>query len=99
MTFASLLVVSFAMFAIGVFGVLARRHVIAVLLAVELMFNAVNLAVISAAWAHGWLQGVVLVFFTIAVTVAEVAVGLALFLLAHRVRRTTTLDDLSALRG
>ncbi len=99
MTLERLLVVSFAMFSIGVFGVLARRHVIAVLLAVELMFNAVNLAIASAAWAHGWLHGVVLVLFAIAVTVSEVAVGLALLLLAHRVRKTVVFDDLSSLRG
>ncbi len=99
MTLERLLLLSFAMFSIGVFGVLARRHVIAVLLAVELMFNAVNLAVVSAAWSRGSLHGVVLVFFGIAITVAEVAVGLALFLLANRVRKTTALDDLSTLRG
>lgn len=99
MTLERLLLLSFAMFSIGVFGVLARRHVIAVLLSVELMFNAVNLAVVAAAWSRGSLNGVVLVFFGIAITVAEIAVGLALVLLANRVRKTTTLDDLSTLRG
>ena len=99
MTLERLLLLSFAMFSIGVFGVLARRHVIAVLLSVELMFNAVNLAVVAAAWSRGSIHGVVLVFFGIAITVAEVAVGLALVLLANRVRKTTSLDDLSTLRG
>lgn len=99
MTLPRLLLLAFAMFAIGTFGVLVRRHVIAVLLSVELMFNAANLALVSAAWAHGALQGVAVVFFAIAVTVAEVAVGLALFVLAHRLRGTNRLDDLDALRG
>ncbi len=99
MTPGRLLLLSFAVFSVGVFGVLARRHAIAVLLSLELMFNAANLAILSVAWARGLAQGTVLVLFGIAVTVAEVAVGLALFLLAERVRRTATLDDLSLLRG
>mgnify|MGYP003497651711 FL=1 len=99
MTLARLLMLSFVVFSIGLFGVLARRHVIAVMLSIELMFNSINLAILSVAWAHGWLSGVLLVLFGIAVTVAEVAVGLSLFLLAERVRRTTSVDDLSMLKG
>ena len=99
MTLARLLMLSFVVFSIGLFGVLARRHVIAVMLSIELMFNSINLAILSVAWAHGWLSGVLLVLFGIAVTVAEVAVGLSLFLLAERVRRTTSVDDLSTLKG
>jgi len=99
MTLAHLLLVASALFAIGLFGLLARRHVIGVLLSIELMFNAVNLAIVSVAWSRGALAGVVLVLFGIAITVAEVAVGLALVLLAHRVRKTTILDDLSDLAG
>ena len=94
-----LLLLSFVIFCIGLFGVLARRHVIAILLALELMFNSVNLAILSVAWAHGWLTGVLLVLFGIAITVAEVSVGLSLFLLAERVRKTTCADDLSLLKG
>jgi len=99
MTPANLLLVASAVFAIGLYGVLARRHVIGVLLSIELMFNAVNLAVVSIAWSRGLLAGVVLVLFGIAITVAEIAVGLALVLLASRVRKTAILDDLSELRG
>lgn len=99
MTLAHLLWVAAALFAIGLFGVLARRHAIGVLLSIELMFNAVNLAIVSIAWSRGLLAGVVLVLFGIAITVAEIAVGLALVLLASRVRKTTVLDELSDLRG
>ena len=99
MTLGRLLLLSFSIFSIGLFGVLARRHVIAVLLSIELMFNAANIAILAAAWAHGWLAGSVLVLFGIAITVAEVAVGLSLFLLAERIRRTTTLDDFSSMEG
>ena len=99
MTLGNLLILAFVVFSIGLYGVLARRHVIAVMLSIELMFNAANLAIASIAWARGLLSGVVLVLFGIAITVAEVAVGLALFLLAERVRRTSNLDDLSSLKG
>ena len=99
MTLEKLLLLSFVIFAIGLFGVLARRHIVALLLSLELMFNAVNLAIVAVAWAHGWLAGVVLVLFGIAITVAEVGVGLSLFLLAERIRRTTRTDDLSLLKG
>jgi len=98
-TLERLLVLAFVVFAIGLFGVLARRHVIAVLLSLELMFNSVNLAILAVAWQHGWLEGVILVLFGIAITVAEVAVGLSLFLLAERVCDTVNVDDLSRLRG
>jgi NADH:ubiquinone oxidoreductase subunit K len=99
MTPAHLLLVAAAVFAIGLYGVLARRHVIGVLLSIELMFNAVNLAIVSISWSRGLLAGVVLVLFGIAITVAEIAVGLALVLLASRVRKSVILDDLSELRG
>jgi NADH-quinone oxidoreductase subunit K len=98
-TLEKLLILSFVIFSIGLFGVMARRHIVALLLSLELMFNSVNLAIISFAWAHGWLEGVVVVLFGIAITVAEVAVGLSLFLLAERIRRTTQTDDLSLLKG
>jgi len=94
-----LLLLSFLIFSIGLFGVLSRRHIVALLLSLELMFNSINLAIISVAWAHGWLAGVVVVLFGIAITVAEVAVGLSLFLLAERIRKTTQTDDLSLLKG
>ena len=99
MTLERMLILSFLIFSIGLFGVLARRHVIGLLLSLELMFNAVNLAILSVAWSQGWLSGAILVLFGIAITVAEVAVGLSLFLLAERIRKTTRLDDLSELRG
>jgi NADH:ubiquinone oxidoreductase subunit K len=99
MTLSNVLLVAAALFSIGLFGVLARRHAIGVLLSIELMFNAVNLAIVAVAWSRGLLAGVVLVLFGIAITVAEVAVGLALVLLAHRARKTTVLDDLSDLAG
>ena len=98
MTPARLLVLSFLLFSIGLYGVLARRHLVGMLLSLELMFNAGNLAAMAVAWGYGRAAGILLAFFGIAVTVAEVALGLALFLLVDRIRRTTTPDDLSLLR-
>jgi len=99
MMLEKLLLLSFLVFSIGLFGVLSRRHIVALLLSLELMFNSINLAILAVAWAHGWLAGVVIVLFGIAITVAEVAVGLSLFLLAERIRKTTQTDDLSLLKG
>jgi NADH-quinone oxidoreductase subunit K len=98
-TLSHLLVLAAAVLAIGLYGVLSRRHLIGVLLSIELMFNAVNLAIVSIAWSRGLLAGVVLVLFGIAITVAEIAVGLALVLLASRVSKSVVLDDLSELKG
>jgi NADH-quinone oxidoreductase subunit K len=99
MTLANVVLVAAALFAIGLFGALARRHAIGVLLSIELMFNAVNLAIVAFAWSRGLLAGVVLVMFGIAITVAEIAVGLALVLLAWRTGKSVILDDLSELKG
>src|SRR5205807_979946 len=63
-------------FAIGLFGVLTRRNAIGILLGIELMLNAVNINLVAFARFHGDLRGLVFTLFTIAITVAEVAVGL-----------------------
>jgi len=99
MSLTAVLYLALAMFSLGLYGVLARRHVVAVLLSIELMFNAANLAIAALSWSRGLLSGVVLVLFSIAITVAEVAVGLSLVLLAARRGNTTVLDDLSELKG
>jgi NADH-quinone oxidoreductase subunit K len=86
-------------FAIGLFGVLTRRNAIGILLGIELMLNAVNINLIAFASFGGTLVGVVFALFTIAITVAEVAVGLAIVIMIFRVRRTVEADHLDLLRG
>ena len=86
-------------FAIGLFGVLTRRNAIGILLGIELMFNAVNINLVAFARFHGDLLGLVFTLFTIAITVAEVAVGLAIVIVIFRVRRTVEADRLDLLRG
>ena len=86
-------------FAIGLFGVLTWRNAIGILLGIELMLNAVNINLVAFARFHGDLAGLVFALFTIAITVAEVAVGLAIVIVIFRVRRTVEADRLDLLRG
>jgi NADH-quinone oxidoreductase subunit K len=66
---------------------------------IELMFNAANLVLVVIGWAYGVLTGQIIALFAIAITVAEVAVGLALFLLIERVRKTVQADEVSLMKG
>ena len=86
-------------FAIGLFGVLTRRNAVGILLGIELMLNAVNINLVAFGRFNGDLAGMVFTLFTIAITVAEVAVGLAIVIVIFRVRRTVEADRLDLLRG
>ncbi len=85
------LLVAMAMFSIGVYGLLTRRQAVAMLLSIELMANAANLAFVAFAHFRGG-PGQVFVLFGLAITVAEVAVGLALILLLYRRYGDTVVD-------
>jgi NADH-quinone oxidoreductase subunit K len=87
------------LFCIGVYGVLARRNAVLVLMSVELMLNAVNINLVAFGRFHADLAGVIFTLFTISITVAEVAVGLAIVIVIFRVRRTVDADSLDLLRG
>jgi len=92
-------VVSALLFSIGVYGVLARRNTILVLMSVELMLNAVNLnLVVFDVWLRDRLHsGQVLTLFVIVIAAAEVGLGLAIILALYRNRRTVDLDRLRSL--
>lgn len=90
---------SAALFMIGVLGVLIRRNAIVLFMSVELMLNAANLALVAFARDHASIEGQVLVFFVIAVAAAEVAVGLALLVAIFRSKRTTDVDEVCTLKG
>jgi NADH-quinone oxidoreductase subunit K len=79
--------------------VLTRRNAVGILLGIELMLNAVNINLVAFARFHADLVGVIFTLFTIAITVAEVAVGLAIVIVIFRVRRTVEADHLDLLRG
>jgi NADH:ubiquinone oxidoreductase subunit K len=87
------------LFAIGLFGVMTRRNTIGILLGIELMLNAVNINLVAFSRFQGIVTGMVFTVFTICITVAEVALGLALVILIFRVRRTVVADHLDLLRG
>jgi NADH-quinone oxidoreductase subunit K len=87
------------LFAIGLFGVLTRRNAVGILLGIELMLNAVNINLVAFARLHADLAGIMFTLFTISITVAEVAVGLAIVIVIFRVRRTVDADHLDLLRG
>jgi NADH-quinone oxidoreductase subunit K len=93
------LTVAAALFTIGAVGVLLRRNVLVMFMSVELMLNAVNLTFVSFARALNDTAGQVLVFFTLVVAAAEVAVGLAIIVAIFRRRRGATADDLKVLEG
>jgi len=93
------LVVAALLFTIGAAGLLARRNVLVMFMCVELMLNAVNLTFVSFAKMLDDVGGQVIVFFTLAVAAAEVAVGLAIIVAIFRRRRDATADDLTALKG
>ena len=87
------------LFCIGVYGVLARRNAVLVLMSVEIILNAVNLNFIAFALRNNNIDGQVFALYVIAVAAAEVGVGLAMVLLIYRNRRSIALEDLSAMKG
>ena len=98
MTLRALLLVATALFSIGIYGLLPRRQVVALLLSIDVMANAANLVFVAFA-RYGGAPGHPLVLFALAITVAEVAVGLALVLLLYRRHGDTLLDLASEAKG
>jgi NADH-quinone oxidoreductase subunit K len=92
------LYLAFALFLIGAAGVLLRRNVLIVLMGLELMLNAANIALVAFSRMWGNADGQVLAMFTIAIAAAEAAVGLAIVVSLFRSRTGTDVDDLSLLR-
>lgn len=90
---------STTLFALGVFGVLLRRNAILMFMCIELMLNAVNIALVAFSKVHGDTPGQVFVFFIMVVAAAEVAVGLAILMMLYRNLRTTDTDALNNLKG
>ena len=92
------LALSAVLFAIGATGVLMRRSMIVIFMAIELMLNAVNLTFVTFARQLGSMDGQVIVFFVMTVAAAEAAVGLAIIIAAFRNRQTVNADELALLR-
>ena len=92
------LILSAVLFAIGAMGVLVRRNLIIIFMAIELCLNAVNLTFVALARSLGSIDGQVIVFFVMTVAAAEAAVGLAIIIAVFRKRLTTHVDELTQLR-
>jgi len=93
------LTVAAVLFCLGVYGVLARRSAIGVLLCVEVMANSVNLVMLGFGRFATGASGQVITLFAIALTVAEVVMGVALVLLLRRTHHTVLTDGARELRG
>ncbi len=95
------LIFAAALFCVGLFGVLARKNAIAILMGVELMLNAVNINLV-AFWRYlnpAQVSGLAFVVIIFATAAAEVAVGLAIVISAYRKRNTVVADDVNLLKG
>jgi NADH-quinone oxidoreductase subunit K len=92
------LVLSAALFAIGLVGVMVRRNIIIILMSIELMLNAVNINL--AAFSYQWhnAAGQVFAIFIVAVAAAEAAVGLGIILAFFRNKETVNIDDMNIMR-
>ena len=87
------------LFCIGVYGVIARKNAVMVLMSIEVMLNSVNINLLAFSQLHDNLDGNVFALYIIAVAAAEVGVGLAMVLLIYRNRKSISLDELSEMKG
>ena len=99
MTILHLLLLSSALFCIGIFGVLSRRNAIAILLAIELILNAASLNFVIFSRVTGQPHAQAFALFIIALAACEAAVGLAIILGLYRTAKTIFADDIHLLKG
>lgn len=93
------LLIAGVLFAIGFFGVLLRRNTLVIYMCLELMLNAVNLALVAFSRYNNTMDGNIFVFFIITVAAAEVAVGLAIIVALYRRRQTVMVEELNELKS
>lgn len=93
------LILAALLFCIGVYGVLARRNGVMVLMSIELILNAVNINLVAFGAFHSNVVGEVFALFIIAIAAAEVGVGLAIVLLLFRNQKTIDLSAVDAMKG
>ncbi len=93
------LLLSFALFSIGLLGLVIRRNLVVMLMAMELMLNGSNLALVAYSRFRGDEAGQVMAFFVMALAAAEAAIGLALVLAIYRHFKTLDVDRVNRLNG
>ena len=93
------LILAAVLFCIGVYGVIARKNAVLVLMSIELILNSVNINLLAFSMRNGSLDGHTFALYIIAIVAAEVGVGLAMVLLMYRNRRSIDLDELSEMKG
>jgi NADH-quinone oxidoreductase subunit K len=94
----ALLLLTSGLFCMGIYGLVTRNNAIALLLSAELMINAVTINLVTFSAFSGGVAGQIFAVFTIALTVAEVVVGLAIVILLFRWRREIAVDSANELR-
>lgn len=87
------------LFCTGIYGVLARKNGVLVLMSVELILNSVNINLLAFGAFNNTVTGQVFALFVIAVAAAEVGVGLAIVLLIYRNRQSIDLDEVDMMKG
>jgi len=93
-----ILILSAVLFAMGVFGVLWNRGAITILMCIELMLNAANLAFVAFSRMFDHADGQIFVFFIMTLAAAEAAVGLAIVIALFRLRESTDVDELNLMK-
>jgi NADH:ubiquinone oxidoreductase subunit K len=86
------------LFSAGIYGVLARRNAVLILMSIELMLNAVNVNLVAFSQRLHQLTGQVFALFVIAVAAAEVGIGLAIVILIYRNRESINVDEINLLK-
>jgi NADH-quinone oxidoreductase subunit K len=92
------LLLSAALFMVGIIGVMVRRNIIIIFMSIELMLNGVNISLAAFGRMHGNSVGEIFALFVIAVAAAEAAVGLGIILALFRNKQTVNVDEMSIMR-
>ena len=98
MALSAYILLSAVLFSIGVIGVLLKRSALVIFMSIELMLNAVNVALAAFSRHHGGLEGQIFVFFVMAVAAAEAAVGLAIIIAIFRKMGSTDVTDVCLMK-
>ncbi|ABJ75206.1 MULTISPECIES: NADH-quinone oxidoreductase subunit NuoK [Leptospira] len=92
------LILAMIIFTIGVAGVMVRRSAVLIFMSVELILNSVNLVFVTFSKALYQVDGEVVVFFVMAIAAAEAAIGLAIVIAIHRIKKTSYVDEMNLMK-